>query len=225
MSAVRFARVGVVTGLVEELATFHADAARTRLDGDPVVDRIDVGGRAFFLCCAGIGKVAAATAATTLRERHEVDLLVVIGTAGDIGAAGGGPFLITEAVQSDYGAQRPAGLTRYTPGEWPIGAASLTAFHALEVVGELSRARIATSDLFIECGTHAAGVRDALGVTLVDMETAAVAQAAALLGIPWLAIKATTDEANEDSVSGFQANLARAARSAAMAMEELLAAL
>ena len=54
-----------------------------------------------------------------------------------------------------------------------------------------------------------------LDAALVDMETAAVAQVAERFGLPWAAIKATTDEANGESAGDFSANLARAARRAA----------
>ena len=61
-----------------------------------------------------------------------------------------------------------------------------------------------------------------LGATLVDMETAAVAQAAERLGLPWMAIKATTDDANGESAGDFSANLTRAAKRAAEAAEAVL---
>jgi nucleoside phosphorylase len=54
------------------------------------------------------------------------------------------------------------------------------------------------------------------------METAAVAQVASLLGLPWCAIKAATDEANTDSASDFHVNLAAAARRAAEAAERAI---
>jgi adenosylhomocysteine nucleosidase len=57
------------------------------------------------------------------------------------------------------------------------------------------------------------------------MEVGAVAQAAARLGKPWAAIKAVTDDANDASRGDFQANLVRAARTAAMAVERLVALL
>jgi adenosylhomocysteine nucleosidase len=69
---------------------------------------------------------------------------------------------------------------------------------------------------------HASRLRQALDVQLVDMETAAVAQAASLLGVPWVAIKATTDDADDASASSFVANLAAAARASAAAAERLI---
>jgi adenosylhomocysteine nucleosidase len=55
------------------------------------------------------------------------------------------------------------------------------------------------------------------------METAAVAQAAARMDVPWAAIKATSDDANGDSAGDFQTNLNRAARIAAEAVERMIA--
>ncbi|MCM8729878.1 purine phosphorylase [Hephaestia sp. GCM10023244] len=220
-------RIGIVTGVQAELAALLPAVPRTIIAGPPLpIERVEQGERTLFLACAGIGKVAAATAAATLVLGHGVELLLVIGTAGSLGAAGRGPFLITEAVQADFGAMRDERLTHYTAGDWPIGPASVEAFRAADVPDTgMARARIATSDLFVECGAHAARVRDALGATLVDMETAAVAQAAMLLGVPWAAIKATTDEADGASAGDFAANLAASARAAAQATERLIASL
>lgn len=217
-------RIGVISGVANELDAFLPERPRKLLDeGALPVRRVAYAGKEIFLLCAGIGKVAAATAAATLCARHSVELLVVIGTAGKIGAVEGDLFQIVEAIQADYGAQRRDGLVHYTAGEMPIGAADVRALRALEVEGlGLPPARIATSDLFIECDVHAGRVRDRLAAVLVDMETAAVAQAAALLGVGWVAIKATTDSADGESAASFAANLDAAARAAAEAARRLI---
>ncbi len=88
----------------------------------------------------------------------------------------------------------------------------------------LPHARIASGDSFVACPSAAADLQS-LGATLVDMEVGAVAQAAARLGLPWAAIKAVTDEANDASGGDFQANLIRAARQAGQAVERLVAML
>jgi nucleoside phosphorylase len=220
-------RVGIVSGVEDELSAFLPGEAREVMTGPVLpVERVTLAGKEIFLLCAGIGKVASASAATLLHAHFGVDLLAVIGTAGKIGAIDGHLFNIVEAVQADYGAQRPGGLVPYTAGSWPIGEPQLQAFEAMALPRlELPTARIATSDLFIECGDHAARVRNLHGATLVDMETAAVAQAAQLLGIPWIAIKATTDSADVDSAGSFVANLQAAARASAAALEASIAKL
>jgi 5'-methylthioadenosine/S-adenosylhomocysteine nucleosidase len=219
-----FQRIGIISGVVNELAAFLPDLPRSSVNGSGLpVGHLSWEGKELFLICAGIGKVAAATAATILHARFEVDLVIVIGTAGKIAEIDGHVFNIVEAVQGDYGAQRHDGLTHYSPGTLPIGPVDLQAFKAFELADlPLPRARIATSDLFVECGVHAGRLRDALSVALVDMETAAVAQTASLVGIPWIAIKATTDGADDDSAGAFMANLDAAARASAVAAEEIL---
>jgi adenosylhomocysteine nucleosidase len=221
---VDFQRVGIISGVENELSAFLPDVPRVSANGGVLpVGHISREGKDLYLICAGIGKVAAATATTLLHARFDVDLVIVIGTAGKIGEIDGHVFNIVEAVQGDYGAQRDDGLTHYTPGALPIGQSDLQVFQAMQLADlDLPRARIATSDLFIECGVHAGKLRRALNVALVDMETAAVAQAASLVGIPWFAIKATTDDADGDSAGAFVANLDAAARAAATVVEEIL---
>jgi nucleoside phosphorylase len=217
-------RIGIVSGVPEELSAFLPDAPRHSVEaGKLKVQTVSHGPHEIFLLCAGIGKVAAATGATVLHAHFGVELLMVIGTAAKIGELDGNVFNITEAVQGDFGAQRPPGLTHYTAGTLPIGAAQVQAFKALPVTGlDLPTARVATSDLFIECSAHASGLADKLGVHLIDMETAAVAQTASILGIPWLAIKATTDSADGESAASFARNLHAAARASAMAAEQAI---
>jgi adenosylhomocysteine nucleosidase len=129
-------------------------------------------------------------------------------------------------VQADYGAQRSDGLIHYTAGRMPIGAAGAEAFQAIAMPDlGLPHARIATADLFIECAAHAGRIGAGLSASLVDMETAAVAQAAQLLNVPWAAIKVATDGADADSAGAFEANLEAAARAAADAARRLVASL
>jgi len=223
----RIRRIGTIAGVPEELAAFMPNHPRTEIDaGSMLIQQISHDGREMHLACAGIGKVAAASAATLLHSRYDVELLVVIGTAGYIGHKEAGVFNIVAALQADFGAQRSSGLEHYRAGTLPIGTPSIDAFESFPIPDiQLPTARIATSDLFIECAIHAARIRAALDVSLVDMETAAVAQTADLLGIPWIAIKATTDDADGKGASNFVANLAAAARASAYAAEQALSLL
>lgn len=219
-----FQRIGIISGVANELAAFLPAVPRVPANGSGLpVGQLSWEDKELFLICAGIGKVAAATATALLYARFEVDLVIVIGTAGKIAEIDGHVFNIVEAVQGDYGAQRVDGLTHYTPGSLPIGPNDLQVFRAIELADlQLPKARIATSDIFVECNVHASKLRTALDVALVDMETAAVAQAASLVGLPWLAIKATTDGADGDSADTFVANLEAAARASASAAEKVL---
>ena len=217
-------RIAIITGVQEEADAFAPDETthRTTHSGFDV-RHVSLGRRSVLVACSGVGKVNAATAASLLAHVHDAQLLMVIGTAGKIDDHAGDCFYIHEAVQNDYGARRPGGFAHYRGGSWPIGPADTRPFRALDLPDcPLPRARIATGDAFIECPDHARDMAAQLGATLVDMETAAVAQAAERLGLPWIAIKATTDDANGESAGDFSANLARAAKRAADAAEAVI---
>lgn len=217
-------RIALITGVQEEADAFCPDATTHQTSHAGFdVRHVSLGRRSIVVACSGVGKVNAATAATLLSHVHDAQLLMVIGTAGKIGDHAGDCFYIHEAVQNDYGARRPDGFAHYRGGSWPIGPADTTPFCAMEAPHcDLPRARIATGDAFIECPDHGRAMAAQLGATLVDMETAAVAQAAERLGLPWMAIKATTDDANGESAGDFSANLARAARRAAACAQKVL---
>lgn len=217
--------IGIVTGLVKEADAIAPGLGEALVVRGLPVRRVRIGSADVVIACAGIGKVAAATAATLLATQCGARLLMVVGTAGALAEGlGAAPHWLSGAIQHDYGAARPDRFAHYDAGAWPIGPESVTGFAALlQPPGlGLAQAVIASGDCFVECGTRAGLIRDALGASLVDMETAAVAQAAALLGLPWCAIKAATDEANADSAGDFHANLAAAARRAALAAERAI---
>jgi adenosylhomocysteine nucleosidase len=209
--------IGVVAALPEEADAVFPDQGETR-DSVRVITLAD---RTIIIATSGIGKVNAALAASRLVLTHRVDTLFIIGTAGALGNRHGA-FLLTEAIQIDYGARRSDGFAHYRAGDWPIGEAAELHFVAMVIDSALPRARIATSDAFVECADHASYVRDTLGCDLVDMETGAIAQAAAALSVPWAGVKSTTDGADGGSAGDFSANLRRASRDAAMAAEDIL---
>lgn len=181
-------------------------------------------GRVTIVTC-GLGKVNAATAATTWSERIRPAALVMTGTCGRLTEIAGSAFWLAEAVQHDYGAAQAGGFVTYPAGDWPMGPPGDRPFAAMPDPGlGLPHARIASGDAFLECPERAAQLV-ALGCDLVDMEVAAMAQVAATLGLPWAAVKAPTDAADGDSAGDFHANLHAAATRAARAVEALVARL
>ncbi|MPT47788.1 MAG: purine phosphorylase [Sphingobium sp.] len=214
-------RIGIITGVEEEAAAFLPGEGTERRVGPYNFRLLNHAGHDIAIACCGVGKVNAALAGTLMMQEHQADILMIIGTAGKLSDKVGDCFRITEALQGDFGAHRPTGFTHYTAGSWPIGPAEVEAFtaFALPDIG-LPVARIITGDSFVECPDHSLRLRNALEGDLVDMETGALAQVAALYDVPWAAIKATTDDANGESVGDFQTNLLLAARRAAQAAEQ-----
>jgi adenosylhomocysteine nucleosidase len=209
--------IGIIAALPEEADALFAGQG-VHEGSTRVVHLQD---RTITISVCGIGKVNAAIAASALVLNHKAEMLFVVGTAGALGDKHGA-FLLTEAIQTDYGAKQARGFVHYRAGEWPIGPASCPPFAAMAVKSTLPHARIATGDIFVECPDHAAYLRDVMGCDLIDMETGAVAQAALALGVPWAGIKSTTDGADGSSAGDFTANLLRASRAAADAAEPIL---
>ncbi|MEO9913297.1 5'-methylthioadenosine/S-adenosylhomocysteine nucleosidase [Parasphingorhabdus sp.] len=220
-------RIAIITGVQDEADAFLRDQSADR-EASPFGDyrtlyhpRLNKIPAKLAVLCSGIGKVHAGAAAMFLRQHFKPDLFLVIGTAGQVSDGEGDCFYLHESVQADYGTLEKfgdhGGFTHYDAGAWPIGPAEWSPFAALPQPDGLGlpHARIATADCFVKCPDRSGYLRDALKADLVDMETAAVAQIATLLDIPWAGIKAVTDGANSESSGDFHANLERAANRAA----------
>ena len=220
-------RIGIITGVDAEAAVLFPGQS---VDSEPLhgflVRQVKFAGKDIAITCSGIGKVNAAMAAMMLAEHYHVQLLLVVGTAGKLSNIDADCFQIVEAVQGDYGASRHDRFAHYSAGAWPIGEAHVEPFRAKATpdIG-LPKVRIISGDCFVENPDHGRRLYESLGGDIIDMETAAVAQAAARMDLPWAAIKATTDNAGDNSGSDFQSNLKRGARTAAAAAERMIAAL
>lgn len=214
--------IAIITGVQDEADAFLRDHPVKRIDS-PLgeVRQLDHGTKRVSILCSGIGKVHAGAAALYMHSHFRPDLFLVIGTAGHVSSKPGDCFYLSESLQADYGTLEKFGehdgFTHYNAGAWPIGPSDWNPFeaHPMPEPFVLPHARIATADCFVKCPNRSAYLRDVLKADLVDMETAAVAQIATLLDIPWAGIKAVTDGANSESSGDFHANLERAANRAA----------
>ncbi len=212
----------LIAALSEEADAFLPDDGRA-IAGEPLPVRIvqKDGGQITIVTC-GLGKVNAALAVGRYASA-DTALVAMTGTCGRIGEIDGDCFWIARAIQHDYGARQASGFVHYRAGDWPMGEARDHGFAAIRDPGlGLPHATIASGDVFLECPDMAEAMAARLGAHLVDMEVAAVAQAAESLNLPWAAIKAVTDGADGDSAEDFSTNLKRAARKAGEAIERLL---
>jgi adenosylhomocysteine nucleosidase len=218
-------RVAVLAALsleAEALAAHLKPSVRTSprlaiwegdLEGEPVV-----------LLLTGVGKVAAALAAQFVCDLLVPRSIVNIGLAGGIGSGDrrGRVIIASGAVQHDYDARPIAPARGVMPGldmsvfpADPAIAAALVraAEKTVDGPGILRSGLVLTGDQIITS-------REVRDRTLAefpegacfDMETAAVAQVAHANGIPWGAVRITSDAADESfdmkEVLGFGAGTA-----------------
>lgn len=116
--------IGILVALAEEEAALAAALAGERThpgpDGPVRVGTLD--GLPVVLARTGIGRVAAASVATILCDRHGARALLFSGVAGGVAPdlAIGDVVIADRLVDLDYGRREDAGLLRYRPGSLPL---------------------------------------------------------------------------------------------------------
>lgn len=205
----------------EETGLVGRPAHTGRLDGIDVV-----------LAEAGIGKVNTAVAATLLVERHAARVILFTGVAGglDPNLNIGDVVVAEHTLQHDTGLLEDRGLRRYQPGHIPFFnptdrfgydppaellervKARLRGLSLPPLSGEaggLGRpphiwfGTVLTGDVFLNSEVDRERLHAELGGAAVEMEGAALAQAAEALGVGHLVVRSLTDLAGADSIRDF----------------------
>ena len=178
----------------------------------------ELNGHRVVLGLSRIGKVAAATTATTLITRLGVNRIVFTGVAGGVGAgvSVGDVVVAAEFVQHDMDAS-----PIYPRFEVPLYGktcfacdpaltemlldASRTALAETEQgQARLHRGLIASGDRFVSAADESRGIQRALreaglDVLAVEMEGAAVAQVCFDFGVPFAAVRTISDRADDQA--------------------------
>jgi adenosylhomocysteine nucleosidase len=226
LSALPEEQHGLIEQLVDPVRIGRAGREfwRGELQGQPVV-----------LALSRVGKVAAATTATTLIEAFGVSRMVFTGVAGGVGPGVqvGDVVLATGFVQHDMDAS-PL-FPRYEiplsgRANWPCddflsalllkaahqgltGADGEFASHARYVNAQIHSGLIATGDQFVCSASAALQLVNDLTVAgmpplAVEMEGAAVAQVCADYGVPFAAVRTISDRADDQAHVDFPAFVA-----------------
>jgi len=177
--------------------------------------------RDVVLVRCGVGKVNAAVCTQALLDLCGADYIVNTGVAGGIarGVGLGDVVITTDFVQHDFdcvGAGYAAGVI---PGDKPgfykaDGALAARAAAACDAVFPESKVHtglIATGDRFVTSSEAVRSLRESYNPLCVDMETAAIAQTCALNGVPFVAVRSISDNADEEAGMTFEQYLKLAA--------------
>ena len=183
---------------------------RGRLEGTPVV-----------LAKCGIGKVNAALAASAMVQAGATSI-VFTGVAGAVASelgigdvVVGNKFSQHDADDTAFG--NPIGIIPGEPPFWEpnpdLSAAVLDALRELEEPRghQVVAGPIVSGDQFIAQAEKVAWLHATFGASAVEMEGAALAQAASHLGVPFAVVRILSDSADGDAVADFPAFLNDAA--------------
>jgi adenosylhomocysteine nucleosidase len=172
-------------------------------------------GQPVVLALSRIGKVAAATTATTLIEAFGARCLVFTGVAGGIGPGVqvGDVVVASEFVQHDMDAsplfpryQIPLYDRERFVCDIALGdallAASRAGLQSLALPGKVHHGLIASGDRFVSAAEEARALHATLSAAghpplAVEMEGAAVAQVCHDYGIPYVAVRTISDRADD----------------------------
>lgn len=236
-------KLGIMGAMPEEIARFEREMTleRTERHGMREYHIGRLCGHEVVVVFSRIGKVAAASTATTLLERFGVEGIIFTGVAGGVDPQlNVGDVVVADAlVQHDMDASRLPwfarfeipllGVTRFPVETFWVDAARMAAETYLktrfpaEVAAADCRAlgiecpkavvgMVASGDQFLADAEAGEALRTVLpDLSCVEMEGAAVAQVAHEHGIPCVVIRSISDKANHDAATDFSAYVSKIA--------------
>ena len=194
--------IGILGAMPDEIAQLNAalsNKKETALGGNTFFEG-DLAGKHVVLVCAGMGKVNAAAAAQLLITSFGVNALVFSGIAGNMTTKIGiGDVVISRAVMYHDAENRMIAeayphLEAFSPDSALIAAAE----HACHDVGvNCIVGMIATGDTFVGDSATKQRIKDFCNPDCVEMEGAAVGHIAAKNDIPFVILRAMSDNSDE----------------------------
>lgn len=203
-----FAMIGIIGAMEEEVADLKAamEDVRTETRAGMQFFLGKLSGKDCCLVCSGIGKVNAAACAQLLCDRYGAEIVMNTGIAGALkpGIQIGDLVLSTDAVQHDFdcvGFGYPLGvIPRMETSAFPADErlVKLAEKCCREVLPEVPVhvGRVASGDVFVSSAETKARILGQYDALCCEMEGAAIAQTAYLNRVPYLIVRAMSDQAD-----------------------------
>ena len=192
-----------------------------------------IGKTEVVLVQSGIGKVMSAMSVAVLADHFQVEAIINTGSAGALaeGLAVGDVVIADKLVYHDvdvtafgYAYGQMAGQPLYFESDKNFITRIQTNLSQLDQTWHLGL--IATGDSFIAGDDKIASIKSHFpDVLAVEMEGAAIAQAAQALDLPFLVIRAMSDNANHEASISFDEFIIEAGRRSAQVLLAFLKAL
>ncbi len=195
-----------------------------------------LGGRRVVLVKAGIGKVSAARCTQLLIDRYHPAAIINTGIAGGLapGLRVGDLVVAEELVQHDFDVTAFGHAKGYlcTGGDdrvptvfradRQLSAALVAAAQAVLGEGAVHTGLIATGDQFISGREKKAELFETFHAAAAEMEGGAIAQVAALSGVPFAVIRAISDLADGTAAASYDTFEQQAADHSAKTVKQAL---
>ena len=195
-------KIGVIGAMPEEIRLLKermADVTEEKTAGLTVYSGT-LHGKEVYLCQSGMGKVAAGAATQVLATKYGIEAIINSGIAGNMtGKIGVGDVVLSKEVtyhdaQIDMINQAYPFMSEYK-GDRGLLAAAGKACRQTDT--KYIEGRIATGDLFIGDSVLKKKIANFCDPDCVEMEGAAIAHIACKNDIPFLIIRAMSDNADE----------------------------
>lgn len=160
----------------------------------------------------GIGPAAASSAAQAILSEVALDAVVSTGYAGGLGPAGIGDVIVGTDVR-DWTTEQPQAIFRADPALLAIARIA-----AGEAKLAWSAGTVVTVARVLCLAVEKRALAQASGAIAVDMESAAIAMAAASRNVPFLLIRAVSDRVGEDLPMDFNLWLTPGGRARSLAL-------
>jgi adenosylhomocysteine nucleosidase len=208
--------IGIIGAMEEEVTNLRKSMSvvttKNVIGLDYYVGMIEGSSHNVVVVSSGIGKVNAALCAQVLVDMFAVDAIINTGVAGAISGKLkiGDVVVSTDAMYHDFDTtacgDEPGIISRMGTSFFPADADLIDkAIQSAEELGLNAVAgRIATGDQFISNQERKDEIRNLFSPLCCEMEGAAIAHAAYLNMIPFVIIRAISDNANENSDVNFE---------------------
>ena len=225
-------KIGIIAAMPEELVYLiqHLDDASEEKVLGNSYHTGKIGAVELVLVESGIGKVMAAMSVAILADRFRVDAVINTGSAGALAEG----ISVGDVVIAEKLAYHDVDVTAFgyeygQMAQQPLYFESDKKFVTLiqESLSKLNQkwhlGLIATGDSFVAGDDKIAVIKEHFPQVLaVEMEGAAIAQAANDLELPFLVVRAMSDNANHEASISFDEFIVEAGRRSAQALLTLL---
>lgn len=205
-------RIGLVVALEAERNSLYlklGDYLKKENYGNIVVTQFKKGDLQIYMADSGIGEISAALATQLLIIKYGVEIIINFGVVGSLVNKynSGDVVLVGEVVHYDFSMQlsdkNMAGKYPFSRDNFVLNANIKYLEIAKQLLGNINIVRIASGDKFVDMTDMKNWLVNHFSCEICDMESAGIHLACSNNSIPYIMIKAVSDNADESAAQDF----------------------